>query len=152
MVCWSGAPPIRSSRASCQPLQRLSAINSRIPIFSKNPNIPRKEHTLGHPQPPQMKGIPKHRLLVRGLGSVPGVCWKFLILRIFSKAFNVHGIIVHKEKAFSVTVASEGSIPFYVIILMLTLIGNHMFTGQGCLKLGWIWVVSCCYQMHVTQP
>ena len=68
----------RSSRARYPPLQRLSAINSRISIFSKNPNIPRKEHTLGHPQTPQMKGIPKHRLLVWGLGSVPGVCWKFL--------------------------------------------------------------------------
>ena len=67
------------SRARYPPKKkRLSAINSRISIFSKNPNIPRKEHTLGHPQTPQMKGIPKHRLLVWGLGSVPGVCWKFL--------------------------------------------------------------------------
>ena len=115
----------RSSRASCQPLQRISA-----------PTYPERSIPWGIPNPPQMKGIPKHRLLVWGLESVPfGVCWKFLTFLVRLSMCRV-SLPSHKEKAFSVTVASEGSIPFYVIILMLTLIGNHMFTGQGCLKLG----------------
>ena len=40
------------------------------------------QHTPGaypkHPFHPQMKGIPKHKLLVGGLGYAPGVCWKVL--------------------------------------------------------------------------
>ena len=36
----------------------------------------------------QMKGIPNHKVLVEGLGYVPGVCWK--ILRKTQKKCEVH--------------------------------------------------------------
>ena len=32
---------------------------------------------------PKMKGIPKHKLLVGGLGYAPGVCWKILCQAVF---------------------------------------------------------------------
>ena len=48
-------------------------------------------HTPGIPFHPQMKGIPKHKLLVGGLGYVPGVCWRIHRM-ILMRSFKTHGV------------------------------------------------------------
>ena len=47
------------------------------------------EHTPDIPFHPQMKGIPKHKLLVGGLGYAPGVCCK--VLRSWGRSENIYG-------------------------------------------------------------
>ena len=53
--------------------------STRVVIwFQEDPNIP-LEHTPAIPKPPNKREI-LHKLLVGGLGYVPGVCWKILRL------------------------------------------------------------------------
>ena len=70
---------------------------SRILSINNSKRTPTYPWSIPQASPkPQMKGIPNHKLLVGGLGYVPGVCWKILRTifpynQLFQTLFGIFG-------------------------------------------------------------
>ena len=98
-----------------------------------------------------MKGIPKHKLLVGGLGYAPfGVCWKVLrklALNIFPYEIGDH---LNPPKLILVDPAielqSERLAPLWIILLALGNSSFYRLIDVGALEIPWLISVVFTFQ------